>query len=160
MLRGDISENHFSFIIFHPRKISSLMTELQALKQEKGDTEEARKVAEEEIAKMKKDHEEKVLIFVSSRFLLLLCVLFIDYYYRDFFVWTEWWTFLFRTWLERDDCITNKREWSVILIQRFKASNSTTKLTSESLYGIQFTLQLTTRNYLVILPTDTASQFL
>ena len=89
VLRGDISENHFSFIIFHPRKISCLMTELQALKQEKGDTEEARKMAEEEIAKMKKDHEEKVLIFVSSRFLLLLCVLFIDYYYRDFFVWTE-----------------------------------------------------------------------
>ena len=34
--------------------------ELEALKQEKGDTEEARKLAEEEIKKMKKDHEEEL----------------------------------------------------------------------------------------------------
>lgn len=42
--------------------------ELETLKQEKGDTEEARKMAEEEIRKMKKDHEEKVLIFVFQDF--------------------------------------------------------------------------------------------
>ena len=42
------------------------MAELKAMKQEKGDTEEARKMAEEHIEKMKKDHEEKVLIFASS----------------------------------------------------------------------------------------------
>ena len=65
VLTVGISKNYFYFLIFHPRKISSLMTELQALKQEKGDTEEARKMAEEEIEKMKKDHEEKVFSFVS-----------------------------------------------------------------------------------------------
>jgi len=42
------------------------MAEVQALKQERGDTEEARKVAEEQIEKMKKDHEEKVSIFVPT----------------------------------------------------------------------------------------------
>jgi len=42
------------------------MAEVKALKQEKGDAEEARKVAEEQIEKMKKDHEEKVFIFVST----------------------------------------------------------------------------------------------
>ena len=46
------------------------------MKQEKGDTEEARKMAEEEIQKMKKDHQEKVFSFVSSRFLLLLCAVY------------------------------------------------------------------------------------
>lgn len=42
------------------------MAEIKALKEEKGDTEEARKMAEERIEIMKKDHEEKVLMFVSS----------------------------------------------------------------------------------------------
>jgi len=42
------------------------MAEVQALKQERGDTEEARKVAEEQIEKMKKDHEEKVSISVPT----------------------------------------------------------------------------------------------
>ena len=54
----------FIFIFSLPWKISSLMAELKAMKQEKGDTEEARKMAEEHIEKMKKDHEEKVLIFL------------------------------------------------------------------------------------------------
>lgn len=42
------------------------MAEIKVLKEEKGDTEEARKMAEEQIEIMKNDHEEKVLISVCS----------------------------------------------------------------------------------------------
>ena len=38
------------------------MVELDKLKQEKSETEEARKTAEEQIESMRKDHEEKVII--------------------------------------------------------------------------------------------------
>lgn len=45
------------------------MAELQALKTEKDETEEAKKMAEEQIDAMRKDHEEKVI----SYFLLSVC---------------------------------------------------------------------------------------
>lgn len=51
------------------------MSELEALKTEKGDAEEARKMAEEQIEIMRKDHEEKVIFLIS----LLFC-LFYDYH--------------------------------------------------------------------------------
>lgn len=41
-------------------KISSLVAELEALKKEKSETEEAKKTAEEQIEAMRKEHEEKV----------------------------------------------------------------------------------------------------
>ena len=40
--------------------MDSLMKELETLKTEKLETEEARKTAEEQIESMRKDHEEKV----------------------------------------------------------------------------------------------------
>ena len=45
------------------------MAELEALKKDKGETEEARKRAEEQIEAMRKEHEEKV-ISISSFSLL------------------------------------------------------------------------------------------
>ena len=42
-------------------KISTLAEEIEALKKEKGETDEARRTAEEQIEAMKKDHEEKVI---------------------------------------------------------------------------------------------------
>ena len=48
------------------------------MKQEKGDTEEARKMAEEEIQKMKKDHQEKVFSFFFFKiFVAVVCCLLI-----------------------------------------------------------------------------------
>jgi len=41
-------------------KISRLMVELETITKEKGETEEARKTAEEQIEFMKKEHAEKV----------------------------------------------------------------------------------------------------
>jgi len=58
------------------------MAEIKALKEEKGDTQEARKMAEEQIEIMKKDHEEKVLTFFF--FFLLLSIV------ADFFVLIEY----------------------------------------------------------------------
>jgi len=45
------------------------MAELEALKKEKGETEEAKNRAEEQMEAMRKEHEEKV-ISVSSSYLL------------------------------------------------------------------------------------------
>lgn len=42
-------------------KISILAEEIEALKKEKGETDEARRIAEEQIEAMIKDHEEKVI---------------------------------------------------------------------------------------------------
>lgn len=58
-------------------KISSLMAELDTLKKEKSETEEARKTAEEQIKSMRKVHEEKVIILsllVYSSFLFIFYV--------------------------------------------------------------------------------------
>jgi len=46
-------------------KISALMAELETLKNEKGETEEAKKRADEQMEAMRKEHEEKV-ISISS----------------------------------------------------------------------------------------------
>lgn len=50
----------------HNEKIASLMDELETLKKEKSDTEEARKITEAHIESMKKDHEEKVAALQSD----------------------------------------------------------------------------------------------
>ncbi|CAH3021035.1 unnamed protein product [Porites evermanni] len=47
-------------------KIASLMDELETLKKERSDTEEARKITEAQIESMKKDHEEKVAALQSD----------------------------------------------------------------------------------------------
>lgn len=46
-------------------KISSLVAELEALKKEKGETDQARKRAEEQIEALRKEHEEKVISLSS-----------------------------------------------------------------------------------------------
>ena len=51
--------------------MATLMAELQALRKEKGETEEAKKIADEQIEAMKKDHEEKVLYYLINH--LSLC---------------------------------------------------------------------------------------
>ena len=51
-------------------KISRLMVELETITKEKGETEEARKIAEEQIEFMKKEHEEKVRGFYQVFFYL------------------------------------------------------------------------------------------
>lgn len=43
-------------------KISSLTAELEALKKEKGETEEAKKTAEEQIEAMRTEHDQKVIL--------------------------------------------------------------------------------------------------
>ena len=50
------------------------MDELETLKKEKSDTEEARKITEAQIESMKKDHEEKVIdtFLLPSFFIFIL----------------------------------------------------------------------------------------
>ena len=52
--------------------MATLMAELQALRKEKGETEEAKKIADEQIEAMKKDHEEKVFCYLINHLSLLL----------------------------------------------------------------------------------------
>ena len=52
--------------------MATLMAELQALRKEKGETEEAKKIADEQIEAMKKDHEEKVFYYLTNHLSLLL----------------------------------------------------------------------------------------
>ena len=52
--------------------MATLMAELQALRKEKGETEEAKKIADEQIEAMKKDHEEKVFNYLINHLSLLL----------------------------------------------------------------------------------------
>lgn len=52
--------------------MATLMAELQALRKEKGETEEAKKIADEQIEAMKKDHEEKVFYYLINNLSLLL----------------------------------------------------------------------------------------
>lgn len=52
--------------------MATLMAELQALRKEKGETEEAKKIADEQIEAMKKDHEEKVFYHLINHLSLLL----------------------------------------------------------------------------------------
>ena len=52
--------------------MATLMAELQALRKEKGETEEAKKIADEQIEAMKKDHEEKVFYYLINHLSLLL----------------------------------------------------------------------------------------
>ena len=59
-----------SLVFFFFFKISSLILELETLKKEKIETEEARKTAEEQIESMRKDNEEKVI----SSLLLTVCL--------------------------------------------------------------------------------------
>ena len=67
-------------------KVSTLAEEIEALKKEKGETDEARRIAEEQIEAMIKDHEEKVIS--PSVFTSLVChkVLFSKHWilFRDF----------------------------------------------------------------------------
>ncbi|KAJ7387771.1 histidine permease [Desmophyllum pertusum] len=50
----------------HDEKISSLRAELKALKTEKNETAEARKLAEEQIETIRKDHKEKIVALSSD----------------------------------------------------------------------------------------------
>ena len=52
--------------------MATLMAELQALRKEKGETEEAKKIADEQIEAMKKDYEEKVFYHLINHLSLLL----------------------------------------------------------------------------------------
>ena len=52
--------------------MATLMAELQVLRKEKGETEEAKKIADEQIEAMKKDHEEKVFYYLIYHLSLLL----------------------------------------------------------------------------------------
>ena len=61
--RQSFSSSEHTIVFFF--KILSLAAELEVQKKEKDETAQARKTAEEQIEAMRKDHEEKVISFIS-----------------------------------------------------------------------------------------------
>ena len=55
-----------TLLIFFRLKMATVMGELQVLRKEKKEIEEAKKMAEEQIEAMRKDHEEKVLNYLFT----------------------------------------------------------------------------------------------